>query len=293
MQEIAWQFTDDRGQLSAAGRPPTRLVAYIQAGATLRELGRAPVAVFGSLHDGALPDPAKAGSLRPDRTGYLGAGGDLDLETLLRGGTELVVAVSYGGGQVYGLDPDTAKHLEEHVPVVVIDIGRSRTMSGINARFGALARSLGADEDDEDPEAGRLLAGAQQQLSAAAPARPTVLALSPAGPDQVHLARPGGWPQLADLTERGVNTVQPPEGAGANWATVSWDRAAALRPEVVLVDVRSNATPLAELGPNPGWRAIESGAEVVPWNPEAPCTDRAHARFLTSVAEAMARVGAR
>ncbi|MEV6792168.1 ABC transporter substrate-binding protein [Streptomyces sp. NPDC051320] len=290
MQEIAWQFTDDRGQLSAAGRPPTRLVAYIQAGATLRELGRAPVAVFGSLHDGALPDPAKAGSLSFDRTGYLGAGGDLGLETLLSGGTELVVAVSYGGGQVYGLDPDTAKHLEGHVPVVVIDVGRSRTMSGINARFDALARSLGAGED---PEAGRLLAGAQRQLSATGPSRPTVLALSPAGPDQVHLARPGGWPQLADLTERGVNMVQPPEGAGANWATVSWSRAAALRPEVVLVDVRSNATPLAELGANPDWRSIESGAEVVPWNPEAPCTDRAHARFITSVAEAMARVGTR
>ncbi|WP_328536164.1 ABC transporter substrate-binding protein [Streptomyces sp. NBC_00344] len=286
MQQNAWQFSDDRGQLSTADRPPSKVIAYIQAGATLWDHRILPGAVFGSSHDGAIPDPAKAGTLPLDRTGYLGAGGQLDLEALLRSGPELVVAVSYGGGQVYGLDPETAKHLEEHVPVVVIDVGRTRSPGVIAARFEALAVSLGAAEDQEGAH---LLTVAQRTLAAATETefRPRLLALSPAGPEQVHLARPDAWPQLRELSERGVNTVQPPGDAGANWATVGWAGAAELRPDVVLVDVRCNATSLGELRDDPAWQAVGGRAEVVTWNPEAPCTARAHARFLTAVAGAI------
>lgn len=286
MEQTAWQFSDDRGRLSTAARRPSKLIAYIQAGATLWDHRIMPGAVFGSLHDGAIPDPAKAGSLPLDRVGYLGAGSALDVQTLLRGEPDLVVAVSYGGGQVYGLDPETAERLEKQVPVVVVDIGQKHGLSDIRERFDALARSLGAGGDRE---AAQLLAAAEQALDAtmSTPSRPPVLALSPAGPDQVHLARPGAWPQLRDLTDRGVNTVPPPEGPGANWATVGWAEAAELRPAVVLADVRSNATPLGELRDSPDWRAIESRAEVVPWNPEAPCTALAHARFLTAVVDAI------
>ncbi|MET9532261.1 MULTISPECIES: ABC transporter substrate-binding protein [unclassified Streptomyces] len=285
MEQAGWQFSDDRGQLSTAGRTPSRVTAYIRAGATLQDHGLAPHAVFGSLHDGAVVDPAKAGSLSPD-VRYLGAGSALDLETLLGGAPDLVVAVSYGGGQVYGLDPDTAKHLEEQIPVVVIDVGQTHTLAGIRDRFDALARSLGAGGDGEQQQ---LLDAAHQRLRATAdiPSRPGVLALSPAGPDQVHLARPGAWPELRALTEHGVSMVRPPDGAGANWATVSWAEAAELHPDVVLADVRSNATPLGELRGNDEWLRLTGRARVLPWNPEAPDSARAHTRFFTSVADAL------
>ncbi|MEE1772549.1 ABC transporter substrate-binding protein [Streptomyces sp. JV185] len=290
-ERTVWQFSDDRGQLSTAGRRPARVLAYVQAGATLWDHGIRPSAIFGSDHDDpAVPDAAKTGSLPPAEVGYLGAGSTLDVETLLSCEPDLVVAVSYGGGHVYGLAAETAKHLEEHVPVVVIDVGQARTLAEIGERFALLARSLGAEE--AGVAAGDLDAVRQRlrTLGAAADA-PGVLALSPAGQEQVHLARPRMWPELRVLAELGVGIVEPAEGPGLNWSTVGWAEATALRPAVVLADVRTNATPLDELRANADWSAIEGAARVVPWNPEPVCSPQAHARFLTVVADALEEAG--
>ncbi|MCX4734023.1 ABC transporter substrate-binding protein [Streptomyces sp. NBC_01363] len=290
-ERTVWQFSDDRGQLSTAGRRPERVLAYVQAGATLWDHGIRPSAIFGSDHDDrAVPDAAKTGSLPLAEVGYLGAGSTLDVETLLSGEPDLVVAVSYGGGHVYGIAAETAKHLEEHVPVVVIDVGQARALAEIGDRFALLARSLGAEEPEtatQDLDAARhrlrrLVAGGDG---------PRVVALSPAGQEQTHLARPRMWPELRVLAELGVGIVEPAEGPGLNWSTVGWAEAVALRPAVVLADVRANATPLGELRTNADWSAIEEAARVVPWNPEPVCSSRAHARFLTLVAEALEAAG--
>ncbi|MFJ2417844.1 ABC transporter substrate-binding protein [Streptomyces brevispora] len=286
-EQSVWQFSDDRGQLTSAERRPTRVLAYVQAGATLWDHGIRPSAVFGSGHDDpAVPDTAKTGSLPLAEVAYAGAGTALDVETLLNGEPDLVVAVSYGGGQVYGLAPETAKHLEEHVPVVVIDVGQARTLAEIGERFARLARSLGAEEPTS---AAQELDAARDRLRAlaAGPDGARVLALSPAGQQQAHLARPRVWPELRVLAGLGVNLVEPAEGPGANWSTVGWSEAGALRPAVVLADIRVNATPLGELRTNEAWTAIERTARVVPWNPEPVCSARAHARFLALVADAL------
>ncbi|GAA2460743.1 ABC transporter substrate-binding protein [Streptomyces mauvecolor] len=293
MEQTAWRFSDDRGQMSggggrgrggAAAAPPSRVVAYIQAGATLEDLGIRPLAVFGSFHDGPEPDPAKSGALPLDEVGYLGAGADLDVEALLAPGPDLVVAVSYGGGQVYGLDPETAKHLEERVPVVVLDVGQAHTPARIRGRFADLARSLGAPDED----AAALLAAEERlRATAARTPRPRVLALSPASADEVHLARPQAWPELRALAAYGVDLIEPGEGAGANWFTTGWPAAAELRPDIALVDVRSNAAPLGELRSDAAWRALEARARILAWNPESPCSARAHAAWIGQVADAL------
>lgn len=285
-EQSAWRFADDRGQLLAAERRPSRVLAYVQAGATLWDYGVHPEGIFGSGHDGTTPDLAKTGTLPLDAVDYRGAGAGLDVETLLRGRPDLVVAVSYGHGQVYGLDPDTAKQLEERVPVVVIDVGQARTLDRIAERFAELARSLGGEPD---PGAAHDLEAARERLRAVAEAVPDgagVVALSPAGQEQVHIARPPMWPELRVLAELGVGLLSPAEGGGVNWSTTDWAEAAALRPHVVLADVRSNATPLGEIGA-PQWRAATEEARIVPWNPEPLCSPQAHARFLALVADAV------
>ncbi|WP_327121509.1 ABC transporter substrate-binding protein [Streptomyces sp. NBC_01341] len=290
-EQSGWSFEDDRGRLAVADRRPSRVLAYIQAGATLWDHGVHPEGIFGSGHDGAEPDRAKAGSLPLDAVDYRGAGDDLDVDTLLRGRPDLVVAVSYGHGQLYGLDPDTAKHLEESVPVVVIDVGQARTLDRVSERFAGLARSLGGSTD---PDAASGLETARERLRAVArslsPGGPRVLALSPAGPEQAYAARPRMWPELRVLAELGVGLVSPPEGAGVNWATVDWAEAAALEPGVVLADIRSNAVPLAEIDA-PAWQAAAPVVRTVPWNPEPLCSPRAHARFLGLVADALGATG--
>ncbi|MGW6206834.1 ABC transporter substrate-binding protein [Streptomyces sp. NPDC055089] len=286
-ERTVWEFCDDRGQVSTAGRPPSRVLAYVQAGATLWDHGIRPSGIFGSGHDDpTVPDAAKTGSLPLDGVSYAGAGAALDVDTLLSGEPDLVVAVSYGGGQVYGLDPEAAKHLEGHVPVVVIDVGQARTLTEIGDRFAELARSLGAEEP----------AAATQELDAArgrlraltsGPDRTRVLALSPAGQEQAHLARPRMWPELRVLAELGVGLVEPADGPGANWSTVGWAQAASLRPAVVLADIRAHATALDELRSDGPWAPVAGSVRVVPWNPEPVCSARAHARFLALVADAL------
>lgn len=279
-----WRFSDDRGQVSTAGRRPARVLAYVQAGATLWDHGVRPSGIFGSGHDDpAVPDAAKTGSLPLAGVAYAGAGAALDVDALLNGEPDLVVAVSYGGGQVYGLDPETAKHLEGSVPLVVIDVGQARTLADIGDRFAELARSLGAGEP---AAANQELDAARDRLRAltAGPDRAQVLALSPAGREQAHLARPRMWPELRVLTELGVGVVEPPEGPGANWSTVGWAQAAAMGPAVVLADIRAHATALPADGP---WAAAAGSVRVVPWNPEPVCSARAHARFLARVADAL------
>ncbi|RLV64801.1 ferrichrome ABC transporter [Streptomyces sp. CBMAI 2042] len=281
-EQSEWRFSDDRGQLSTAPRRPERVLAYVQAGATLWGLGIRPQAIFGSDHDGPDPDRAKTGTLPLDEVAYVGAGSGLGVERLLSGRPDLVVAVSYGNGHVYGLAPETAKPLEERVPVVVIDVSQARTFEEIGDRFAELARSLGA-EDRADADAD-LDAARERLRTIAAAGTPRVLALSPAGPDQAHVARPKMWPELRVLTELGVHLVEPAPGPGANWSTLDRADTFALRPDVILTDIRAHAAPLDEL------RGDEYGAApVVPWNPEPLYGPRDHARFLGLVADALER----
>ncbi|MFD8709397.1 ABC transporter substrate-binding protein, partial [Streptomyces anulatus] len=265
-EQSEWRFSDDRGQQSTASRTPERVLAYVQAGATLWDLGIRPVGIFGSDHDGPDPDTAKTGTLPLGEVAYVGAGAALDVERLLSAGPDLVVAVSYGGGHVYGLTPETAKPLEERVPVVVLDVSQARTFGEIGDRFAELARSLGATAR---PGAGRDLDAARERLRSVVAATsgdaPRVLALSPAGQDQAHVARPRMWPELRVLTELGVHVVEPAEGPGANWSTQSRSDTFALRPEVILTDIRAHAAPLEELRGSEG-----APTPVVPGTPPPP-----------------------
>ncbi|MFF8311455.1 ABC transporter substrate-binding protein [Streptomyces lydicus] len=288
-QNTPWEFSDDRGRLVVAGERPVRIVAYIQAGATLWDHGIRPVAIFGSQHDEAAPDPAKGGDLPLAEIEYLGSGTALHPDTLLAAEPDLVVAVTYDGEQVYGLEQKTALEVEAHVPVATVAVGPGRSLAEVRERFAALAGSLGRGEP---LGAARELDAAEDALRQAAGGAPgpRVLALSPAGPDRVHLARPGSWPDLRALAEHGVGLVEPAAGAGVNWSTVGWAEAAELAPDIVLMDVRTNAARPESLRADEHWRAIEARARLLPWNPEASCSRRAHTRFFTLVADTVREV---
>ncbi|WP_415949603.1 ABC transporter substrate-binding protein [Streptomyces sp. KLOTTS4A1] len=280
-----WEFTDDRGQVAVAPRTPVRLAAYAQAGAALWDHGLRPAGIFGSGHDDpAAPDPAKTGELPLDGLPYYGAGSALDLDALLASAPDLVVAVTYGGGQTYGIAPEAAKHLEEQVPVVALDVSRGRSLTQVRESCARLASALGAVPDEE---AAAELTSAERRLTLAAGVlpKPRVLALSPADGESVHLARPHAWPDLSALTALGVPLVEPARAAGANWSTVSWEAAAALESDLVLVDVRAHAGALPA-----GFAArVHTG----PWNPELPPSARAHTRFLDTVTAALRGLRAR
>ncbi|WP_411111331.1 ABC transporter substrate-binding protein [Streptomyces sp. c-19] len=297
----AWGFTDDRGTELGAARVPRRVVAYVRAGAALCDLGVTPVAVYGSGHDGEVLDPAKEGGLRSAGVTYLGPGRALDEGLLRELRPDVIVDVTYDGKSPYALDEAVAERAG--VPLVALSVGNELTLSAILDRFGALAVSLGAAPDAQaDPgtqadqgtqaapetQAGPdadaavspagLRAAEDALREAAAASGLAVLALSGAGPDQVHLARPQAWPELARLAGLGVRLVDPGPGPGANWLTADWGRAAELRPDLVLFDSRAHATVPGE---------ALSGVRFTPWNPETPPSPAAYARFFRDVAEAL------
>lgn len=287
--ESGWEFTDDRGAALRLPRRPRRVVAYVRAGAALLDLGVVPVAVYGSGHDGDGLDPVKAGELGATGVPYLGPGRLLDGDPSGALGAvraDLVVDVTYDGKSGYALDEAVAEGLG--VPMVALSVGGEVTLARILERFGGLgAGLLGAASA---PEAPGSVAEAEVALASAAASgrRPVVLALSGAGPEQVHLARPQAWPELARMVELGVRIVEPGPGAGASWLTTDWERAAELRPDVVLVDSRANAVwPEGSEAYPEVWRAVVGGSRVVPWNPETPPSAVAFGRFFREVAAAL------
>ncbi|GAA3394338.1 ABC transporter substrate-binding protein [Streptomyces roseoviridis] len=273
-----WAFTDDLGTDLTAARRPERVVAYVRAGAALLDLGVRPVAVYGSGHDADLLDPVKASGLAASGVPYLGPGGSLErnlTEARIRelGGVDLIVDVTYDGKSPYAVDGALAERLG--VPLVALSVGGELPLAAIVDRFGALAGALGANGGGS---AGRLGDAEASVRAAAGRTGVSVLALSGAGPEQVHLARPHAWPELARLAELGVRFVDPGPGPGASWLTTDWEHAVGLGPDLVLFDSRTNAVPP---------HAVPAGARLVPWNPETPPSPAAFARFFQDLAAAL------
>ncbi|MFI8323479.1 ABC transporter substrate-binding protein [Streptomyces sp. NPDC085529] len=271
-----WGFTDDRGVELGAPDRPARVVAYVRAGAALLDLGVTPVAVYGSAHDGPEPDPAKDGGLAAAGVPYLGPGRALDAERLRELRPELLVDVTYDGKSPYAVDEDVAGRLG--VPLAALSVGNELSLPAIIGRFGELGAALGAPGPGPD---GGVPAEAEAAVRAAAVAAGAgfgVLALSGAGDGQVHLARPGAWPELARLAGLGVRLLDPGPGPGASWLTTGWERALELAPALVLYDDRAHAS--RPEGPE----RLPAGARLVPWNPELPPSPAAYARFFHALA---------
>ncbi|WP_329622783.1 ABC transporter substrate-binding protein [Streptomyces sp. NBC_01255] len=276
-----WGFTDDRGAEPVSARVPERVVAYVRAGAALLDLGVTPVAVYGSGHDGPVSDPAKAGGLDAAGVPYLGPGRALDEGLLREWRPDLIVDVTYDGKSPYALDEAVADRLG--VPLVALSVGNELTLPAILDRFGALGASLRAGAAVSTAASAEPAAGVEEAEAVlrgvAGRTGLTVLALSGAGPDQVHLARPQAWPELARLAALGVRLLDPGPGPGANWLTADWGRAAELRPDLILFDNRFHAVPPYETPP---------GTRLAAWNPETPPSPAAYARFFRELAEALA-----
>ncbi|MEU6488170.1 ABC transporter substrate-binding protein [Streptomyces sp. NPDC046887] len=269
-----WAFTDDTGQEVRAAAQPRRIVAYVRAGAALYDLGVTPVGVYGSNHDGELPDPAKSGGLVAAGVPYLGPGPELTDEVLDGLRPDLVVDVTYDDKYPYSLTRPLG------VPLVALSVGGA-PLPALLGRFADLARSLA--EDGRLPRTGAdPLAVAERAVRDAVAAAPgvRVLALSGAGAEQVHLARPGTWPELRHLVELGVELVEPAPGGGVNWLTTAPEEARSLAPDVVLADNRAHASP----------PPVPPGARLADWNPETPPSAAATARFLHAVAAAVGSV---
>lgn len=270
-----WEFTDDTELALRVAHRPRRVVAYVRAGAALHDLGVTPVAVYGSGHDGDRLDPAKAGALATAGVPYLGPGKDLTDDALRALRPDLVVDVTYDGKNPYAVDRPLA------APLLTLSVAGT-PLPAMLSRFEALAEDLRRPAPAPADRTGVLGAAERAVREALALTRPgaRVLALSGADARQVHLARPGTWPELSHLAHLGVRLVDPAElgpGGGVNWFTTDWEHVTRLRPDLLLVDTRAHAAPPPAATSRP----------TVPWSPETPPSPAACAGFLRAVADGL------
>ncbi|WP_030219194.1 substrate-binding domain-containing protein [Streptomyces bikiniensis] len=263
------------GVLEAVGVP------YLGPGraldeAVLRELR--PDVVVDVTYDGKTPYALDAALV--ERLGVplvaLSVGNELDLPAILDRFAALAAGLRIDGREGVGpeaTDPGVADPAAPvPVPVVVgSDAVGPEIVTPVTVSPGTGPGQGAALAEFEAAEAALREAAARSGLG--------VLALSGAGPEQVHLARPHAWPELAWLAGLGVRLLDPGPGPGANWLTADWVRAAALRPDLVLFDNREHATPPY---------ALPGGVRLAPWSPETPPSPAAYARFFRDLAEALA-----
>jgi len=265
-------------------------VGYARSAATLWDFGLRPLGLFGSQHDGARPDTRKTGSIPLGEVTYFGPGAGLDENALRTARPQLLVGVVYDDDTLYGLPAETARRLEHDIPTVALRVGGGRSLPAILHRFRELATALGADPAAAPAAAPQRLTTAETVLRTALLRRPglRILALSGDGRDTVHLAHPDAWPELRHLGDHGADLIDPGAGAGRSWRSTGWDALPTLQPDVVLYDVRANATSAGDLERVPEWRRLLDSVEgrAVPWNPEVPCSPGACADFLEAVAAA-------
>ncbi|MGJ7417908.1 ABC transporter substrate-binding protein [Streptomyces cinereoruber] len=278
------------GVLEAVGVP------YLGSGraldeAVLRELR--PDVVVDVTYDGKSPyalDEALAKRLGVPLVA-LSVGGELDLPSILDRFAALAAGLRVVGPEVGGpvtggsvvAGPEATGPVTAAVdPVTAPASGVTPVVVGASALGPEIVRPVTVSPA-VGPGQGAALAefeAAEAALrEAAARTGLRVLALSGAGPEQVHLARPQSWPELAWLAGLGVRLLDPGPGPGANWLTAGWERAAELRPDLVLFDDRDHATPPY---------ALPGGVRLAPWNPETPPSPAAYARFFRDLAEALA-----
>ena len=238
-----WSFTDDSGTTHTLDEVPDTIVAQSVSAGGLWEYGIEVAGVFGPLRraDGS-PDPS-IGLADPDDFESVGeVDTQINLEAVAAVRPDIIVTTEWGEGTYWGVDESNVDDLRAIAPLVTIRV-EERPMDEPLGRFAELAESLGAEPADVAAARERFDT-ASDRLAAALEAKPglDVLAAS-GGYDELFVAWPPGFGDLAYYQELGMPIVEPEEHPGADgyWETLSWEQADKYDVDMILVDVRSGS----------------------------------------------------
>jgi iron complex transport system substrate-binding protein len=260
----SWTFTDGSGKTIELDERPTRIIAHAYSAAALMEFGIKPIAVYADA-----PVDQDVGLRNVDFKGIEIIGeewGKIDVEKAAALRPDLIVGdywpVEKGySGMENGVE-EKSKKIAELAPVVGPAQGDS--IVELIEGYERLAAALGADVTTGKAAAAKAeFEAARTAFSDAAKAKPglTVLAISPYD-DGYAVAVPEHAPELLDFRRWGLHVIVPakPDPAFPYWQTLSFEKADAYQPDLLLFDDRSYPRNLETLKKQPIAESIEAFA---------------------------------
>jgi iron complex transport system substrate-binding protein len=259
-----WTFTDGSGKTVELDQLPERIVAHAYAAAALMEFGIKPVGVYA---DGPIKDDVGLLGVDFDGVEILGEEwGKIDVEKAATLKPDLIVAdywpVEEGySGMEDGVE-EKSKKIAELAPVVGSAQGDS--IVDLIEGYRDLAAALGADvESGSAAEAKAAFERARTAFTDAVEAKPglTALAISP-WEEGYAVAVPEHAPELLDFREWGLDVIVPskPDPEFPYWQTLSFEKADAYQPDLLLFDDRNYPGNLETLEAQPIAKSIEAFA---------------------------------
>jgi iron complex transport system substrate-binding protein len=264
-----WTFTDDRGKTITLPKTPERIVMFIDCAAALWPFGVRPLAVFGPLKNADGTPAARLGDVDATTVIDINAGDVIDIEKLVEVQPDLIITNMWIGDSLNlsSVTGDGAEQIQAVAPVLGISM-TNRTVNDIVTRYGELAAALGFAGDSETLVAAKAdYDAACDRVRTAAAAKPDLrLIFGIPAVDQLFIADPTQWPDVALLVDLGVNVVVPDEVHDVSpFYAVSWERFG-LYP----ADVFMSSIPTDGLEAGPVWEqypAVAAG-QVFGWGPE-------------------------
>lgn len=263
-----WAFTDDRGVRVELPARPSVVVAEDSAAAAMWAAGVRPAATFGSV---LTKNPQFAGEdvLGIDNVGAVY--GELNLEKLAALRPDVIVVPSwppYDPGSHGFANQAQMDRVAAIAPIVALRT--NRPFDQIFARFGGLAKELGADPQAAEVTTGQAaFEAASQRVRAAVAGKALRVLLVSAGPTTLSVADlDNNFPEALLYRDLGVDVIDPDGKIEFGFRMLSWETADTYPADVIMLDRRSDALSAEKLRTSqPTWErlpAVQAG-QVGTW----------------------------
>ncbi len=288
-----WVFTDDRGVTITLPKMPERIVADINAAATLWDFGVRPVGLFGwNIVSETESAGGSGGNVDLSTAEIVSSFGSdqIDVEKLAAVQPDLIISLvfapEYG---IWSINADAVEEVESRAPILCLS-GIVRADEALQ-RAAELSAALGIDL--ESPELAEQKAGYDQAVAAfealmAEKAGLTALFIAP-DVDAYYVANPEAAPDVKFYRDLGLTVPEIPVPPAEYWEMISLEEAVRYPTDVLLYSLRGSMLGLEAFQEHPTFSlhpAVQAG-QVYPWNQDVVTSYLGLTRDLTDLTAAL------
>ncbi len=288
-----WVFTDDRGITVSLPKMPERIVADINAAASLWDFGVRPVGLFGwnIVSETGFAGGA-GGNVDVSTAEIVSAFGSdqIDVEKLATVQPDLIVSLvfapEYG---IWSINADVLEDVESRAPIVCLS-GIIRADEAVQ-RAADLAGAPGIDLESAELAAQKVaydeaIAGFEALMSG----KDGLSALFVAPDvDAYYVANPEAAPDVKFYRDLGLDVPELPVPPAEYWEMISLEEAVRYPTDVLLYSLRGSMLGLEAFQEHPTFSlhpAVQAG-QVYPWNQDVITSYIGLAKDLTELTAAL------